>query len=254
MSVAGDRIGSGGEEIDALVLHGVCDHVVGDDGGVKAHLCKAARSKARALKIRAGLRAEHAEILTLLHRGADDGADDGLAEALRQNGAVVRDKLFEIISDDLHGAVPAVERFNGRVNNGFYRIPTGLKRSLRNVGAVIGYLTVAIRGSGARMSEVIGGLLKEAVLLGGRLITNLIRGESHAHTDSGVGSRALRHHVGDSLDYLLIAGALDKTNLGEYPAVKYTNLAVFIPCHILVFEKEGHAGVHSFHTLLLLMQ
>ena len=24
-----------GEEIDALVLHGVCDHVVGDDGGVK---------------------------------------------------------------------------------------------------------------------------------------------------------------------------------------------------------------------------
>ena len=101
------------------------------------------------------------------------------------------------------------------------------------------------------MSEVIGGLLKEAVLLGGRLITNLIRGESHAHADSSVRSRALRHHVGNSLDDLLIVGALDKTNLREYPAVKYTNLAVFIPCHILVFEKEGHASVHSFHTLLL---
>ena len=255
VAVTGDGVSRGGEQVDALVLHGIGNHVVGQHRGLKAHLRKAAGGEPGALQIRPGLGAVDAKVLSLFPGGADDRADDGLAEALGQDTAPLRDQAGEIVSHNLHGAVAAVQRFDRRGHNGVDGILPRFQRGLRQIRRPVGDLTVAIGGRGTGVGKIKGGLPEEGDLLFLPLSAHLPGGQSHAHADGGVGAGTLGHHVGDGLRHLLIALAFDEADLRRVdPPVQNPNPALFIPGDVFIPEQEGHVLIAAFHDLPLLSQ
>ena len=248
VAVPGDGVRRGGEHIDVLPFHGVGHHVVRDDGGVKSHLGEAAGGQPGALEIGPGLRAEHPEILVLLPRRPHDRADDGLAEALGQNGAVVGDELRQPVAHDLHGAVPAVQGLHRVFHDGADGVLSLGQGLGRHIHTAVGDLAVTVCGSGPGVGQVIGGLLQKGHLLRLRLVPHLPGGQGHAHAHGGVRTGALGHHVGDGLGHLPVIRALHEADLcGIDPAVQNADLAIVIPCHVLVLQQEGHVIVHAYH-------
>ena len=176
VAVPGDGVRRGGEQVDALPLHGVGHHIVGDDRGIKAHLGEAAGSQPRPLQIGPGLGAEHLEVLVLTAGGPDHGADDGLAKALGQNRTPLRDQLCQMVAHDLHGGIPAVQGFHRVLHDGLHGVLPCRQRLLGHLGAAIGDLAVAIGGGGAGVGQIIGRLLQEGILLRSALVPHLPRG------------------------------------------------------------------------------
>ena len=216
---------------------------------MEVHLGKAAGGEPGALEIGPGLGAEHLEILVLLAGRPHDGADDGLAEALGQDGAALGDQGRQLVAHDLHGAVSAVEGLHRALHNGLNGV-LALGQGLGGkLGAAIGDLAVAVGGGGAGVGQIVGRLLQEGVLLALALAAHLPGSQGHAHAHGGVGAGALGHHVGDGLDHLLIGEAVHKADLrGIDPAVQNADLAVIVPCHIFVLQQKGHVVVHTYHS------
>ena len=248
VAVAGDGVGRGGKEVDALVLHGISDHVVGQHRGLKAHLRKAAGGEPGALQIGAGLGAVDAKDLSPFPGSADQRADDGLAEALGQDAASLRDQPLKIVPHDLHRAVAAVQGFKRRGHNGIDGVLPRFQGCLRQIRGPIGDLAVAVGGGGAGMGQVKGGLPEEGELLFLPFAAHLPGGQGHAHADGGVGTGTLGDHVGDGLRHLLIALTFDKADLRRIdPPVQNPDLAGFVPGDVFIAEQEGHVLISAFH-------
>ena len=146
MPVQGDAVGSRGEQVYALMLHGVSYHVVGYDSGVKAHFGKAGGGEPGALHIWARLCAEHAEALARAKSGTDDGAYDSLAVALRQYGPSSRYQLQEFVAHKLHARIALVHRLHGTVKYGLLRVLPRLQRRYARLGAPVGDERIAVGG------------------------------------------------------------------------------------------------------------
>ena len=159
VAVPGDGVRRGGEQVDALPLHGVGHHIVGDDRGIKAHLGEAAGGQPRPLQIGPGLGAEHFEVLVLTAGGPDHGADDGLAKALGQNRAPLRDQLCQMVAHDLHGGIPAVQGLHRVLHDGLNGVLPCRQRLLGHLRAAIGDLAVAVGGGGAGVGQIVSRLL-----------------------------------------------------------------------------------------------
>ena len=153
-----------------------------------------------------------------------------------------------MVAHDLHGGIPAVQGLHRILHNGLDGVLPGLQCRLRYLGAAVGDLTVAVGGGGPCVGQIIGRLLQKGVLLRGALVPDLPRGQRHTHANSGVGARALGHHIRDGLHHLLIGGALHEADLrGIDPAVQNADLAVIVPCHIFILQQERHIFIHSYH-------
>ena len=249
VAVPGNGVGGGGEQVDALVLHGIGNHVVGQHRGLKTHFRKAAGGEPGALQIGTGLRAVDAKVLSLFPGSADDRADDGLAEALGQDASPLRNQPCQIIPHDLHGSVAAVERFDRRGHNGVDGVFPRFQRGLCQIRGPVRDLSVAVGGGGPGMGQVIGGLSEERDLRLLSLSPHLPGGQGHAHSDGRVGAGALGHHVGDGLRYFLIGRAFDKADFCRIDApVQNPDLSVFVPGDILIPEQEGHILISAFHV------
>ena len=248
MAVQADRVRSGGEHVDLLLLHHEGGHVVGDDGHVEAHVVADGGGQARTLEVGAGLGAEQADVLALLLGHLQHLADDGLAEALGHDRAVAGEHVHQIVRHLLDLVVAQVVGLHGVVHDGLGHVAALQDGLLCRGEAALGDQLHALHGGGTRVGDRPGGLLQIGDLLLGAHVPALVGGQRHAHGGGGVGACALGHHVGDGLGDLLMGAAGDELHLARiHAAVEYAHLAGIVPGDVFILQHECKALVCSLH-------
>ena len=252
MTIAADGIGGAGEEVNALTLHDIGGHIVGNDRHIKAHVVADGGGKARPLEERTGLGAEHTHLLPLLAALAEHHAQDGLGEALGHDCAAIGDEGRQVLTHLPHAGVTAVIGADGEIADIGCHIPltvgNGLAGCLQAAARNAGHTT---HGGGAGMGNDIGGVLQIFQLLGSVPIAALIGRQCHGHSGGGEGARGLGHHVTQCLHHLFIGAAGDELHLaGIYAAVENADFTAVVPRHVFILQHESQTLVCSFHDSL----
>ena len=246
--VAGNGVRSGSEEIDHPPLHRPGDHVVRQHRSIKAHLGKAACGQPRSLKIRPGFGTEYPEGFSLFFCRADQGADHGLAVALCQDAAALRDPFRQPVADGLHGTVASVQRSDGVFHDRFDRVLAGFQCSLRQSSRAECNLPVAVCCRRPGIRKILSRLLQKSKLPFFVQIPSLMRRKRHSHADRRIRPRTLGHHVGDGLPDFPVVRAFHKTDFRRIDApIQDTDFPGLVPGNIFIFQEKGHALIHAFH-------
>ncbi len=252
MAVHADDVGGGGEEVDALGLHCIAGHVVGDDSHLESHVLDDRGGEPGPLEEGTGFGADELNFLADGPALPEHGAYDGFGEALGHDGAPAGELPDQV--NRLGGAfrVAPVDHFDVVQKDGIVR---GLARrhgGLGHLGAFLGDMGHFFDGRGSGAGEFGGGVVDFFLKIGGvlRLAEDLSGGQGHGHGGGYIGAAGLGHHIPYGLDDLPIIGALQVAELpGVHPSIENTHQSggFIVPRHIFIFEHESEILVIPFH-------
>ena len=123
---------------------------------------------------------------------------------------------------------------------------------LRRAEAALDDQRHARNGGGTGVRNGVGRIRQVFQLLVRRHIAAFVRRQRHAHGRRGVGTRALRHHVGNGLRHFLMRLADHEFHLaGVDAAIQNANLAGVVPRHVFILKHKSQTLICSLHLTYL---